>query len=271
MPLHNPFKHALARGQARIGIWSTLPSPYITELIAGSGFDWVLLDAEHAPSDVPLMLQQLQAVAAEPHHRTHAVVRPPWNDPVLIKRYLDIGAQTLLLPFVQNAAEARAAVAAMRYAPRGIRGMGGSMRASHFGRDTAYIQAAESELCLLVQVETAEALACIEEIAAVDGVDGIFIGPADLSASMGHPGNPAHPEVHAAIADAIRRIRAAGKAPGILMVDEARAREYLALGALFVAVAVDMLLLRQGADAAAARYRQAVAAPGSERPAASSY
>jgi len=204
---------------------------------------------------VPLVLQQLQAVAAEPLHRAHPVVRAAWNDPVLIKRILDIGAQTLLLPFVQNADEARAAVAAMRYAPRGIRGMGGTMRASHYGRDVDYVRDAESELCLLVQVETAEALAQLEAIAAVDGVDGIFIGPADLSASMGHPGNAGHPEVRAAIDDAIRRIRAAGKAPGILMVDEARARECLALGAQFVAVGMDMILLRNAADGLAAAFR----------------
>jgi 4-hydroxy-2-oxoheptanedioate aldolase len=255
MPLTNTFKHALASGQAQIGLWCTLASPYAAELVAGSGFDWLLLDTEHTPADVPLVLQQLQAVAAEPLHRAHPVVRAAWNDPVLIKRILDIGAQTLLLPFVQNADEARAAVAAMRYAPRGIRGMGGTMRASHYGRDVDYVRDAESELCLLVQVETAEALEQLEAIAAVDGVDGIFIGPADLSASMGHPGNAGHPEVRAAIDDAIRRIRAAGKAPGILMVDDARARECLALGAQFVAVGMDMILLRNAADGLAAAFR----------------
>ena len=254
MPLTNTFKHALASGQAQIGLWCTLASPYAAELVAGSGFDWLLLDTEHTPADVPLVLQQLQAVAAEPRHRSHPVVRAAWNDTVLIKRLLDIGAQTLLLPFVQNADEARAAVAAMRYAPRGIRGMGGTMRASHYGRDVDYVRDAEGELCLLVQVETAEALAQIEAIAAVDGVDGIFIGPADLSASMGHPGNASHPEVRAAIDDAIRRIRTAGKAPGILMVDGARARECLALGAQFVAVGMDMILLRNAADDLAARF-----------------
>ena len=205
-------------------------------------------------------------MAAGCRNHTHGVVRPAWNDLVLIKRYLDIGAQTLLLPFVQNADEARAAVAAMRYAPRGIRGMGGSMRASDFGRDAAYVRDAENELCLLVQVETAEALEQIEAIAAVEGVDGIFIGPADLSASMGFPGEANHPTVRAAIDDAIRRIRAAGKAPGILVVDEARARECLALGAQFVAVGMDMLLLRQAADGLAARFR-----PDARRPVATSY
>ncbi|QHJ00811.1 4-hydroxy-2-oxo-heptane-1,7-dioate aldolase [Xylophilus rhododendri] len=263
----NRFKQALAAGQAQIGLWSTLPSPYVSELIGGAGYDWVLLDTEHTPSDVPLMAQQLQATAAavtlDGSSPIAAVVRPAWNDPVLIKRYLDIGAQNLLLPFVQNAEEARAAVRATRYPPHGIRGMGGSTRASNYGRTADYIARANEEICVLVQVETREALAEIEAIAAVDGVDGIFIGPADLSASMGHPGQARHPEVDAAIDDAIGRIRACGKAPGILMVDETRARECLALGAQFVAVALDLLILRNGLDAAAARFRtQAAAKPG---------
>ncbi|MGE8448105.1 HpcH/HpaI aldolase/citrate lyase family protein [Comamonas sp.] len=256
MPTPNLFKKAMAAGQAQIGLWSAFPSPYITELLAGSGYDWIMLDTEHSPNDVPQVLQQLQAVEAALQPRpTSAVVRPAWNDPVLIKRYLDIGAQTLLIPFVQNADEARAAVQAMRYAPKGIRGMGGSMRASNFGRDMQYVDDADKELCLLVQVETAQALDQIEAIAAVDGVDGIFIGPADLSASMGYPGQPRHPVVNAAINDAITRIRAAGKAPGILMVDEARARECLALGAQFVAVSMDLILLRTAADAVAAKFK----------------
>lgn len=255
----NTFKRALAAGQPQIGLWSALPSPYVSEIIAGAGFDWVLLDTEHSPSDVPQMLQQLQAAAgAIPFNgtpRTSAVVRAAWNDLVLIKRYLDIGAQTLLLPFVQNADEARAAVAAMRYPPRGIRGMGGSMRASNFGRTADYIQKCEQELCLLVQVETREALDQLEDIANVEGVDGVFIGPADLSASLGHPGDANHPEVRAAIDNAIERIRACGKAPGILFVDEVRARECLDRGALFVAVAMDLIILARGAEAIASRFK----------------
>ena len=255
MPTTNRFKQALAAGQVQIGLWSAFPSPYVTEMLAGSGYDWLMLDTEHSPSDVPQVLAQLQAVdAARQPRPTSAVVRPAWNDSVLIKRYLDIGAQTLLVPFVQNAQEAQAAVDAMRYAPAGIRGMGGSTRASNFGRDSSYIAQAQQELCLLVQVETQEALAEIEAIAAIEGVDGIFIGPADLSASMCYPGQPRHPAVDAAINDAIRRIRAAGKAPGILMVDETRARECLALGAQFVAVAMDLILLRTAADGVAAKF-----------------
>ena len=256
----NHFKHALRAGRQQIGLWSTIPSSYVCEIIGGAGYDWVLLDTEHTPTDVPLMLQQLQAVAAAQSAPdalpTHAVVRPAWNDPVLIKRYLDIGAQTLLLPFVQKAQEAQAAVRAIRYAPDGIRGMGGSTRAANFGRTTDYVARAAEELCLLVQVETAEALEQIEAIAAIDGIDGIFIGPADLSASLGYPGQARHPAVNKTIDEAIRRIRACGKAPGILMVDEPRARECLELGAQFVAVALDTILLRDGLDAAAARFRE---------------
>ena len=256
MPSPNLFKQALAAGQAQIGLWSAFPSPYVTELLGGSGYDWLMLDTEHAPNDVPQVMAQLQALDGSHQTRpTSAVVRPAWNDHVLIKRYLDIGAQTLLIPFVQNAQEAQAAVDAMRYAPVGVRGMGGSTRASNFGRDTSYIANAHQELCLLVQVETKEGLDQIEAIAAIDGVDGIFIGPADLSASMGYPGQPRHPDVDATINDAIRRIRKAGKAPGILMVDETRARECLALGAQFVAVAMDLILLRMAADGVAAKFK----------------
>ncbi|SFP59839.1 4-hydroxy-2-oxoheptanedioate aldolase [Variovorax sp. OK605] len=257
--LPNHFKRALAAGVPQIGLWSTLPDPYVSEIVAGAGFDWVLLDTEHTPTDVPHMLHQLQAVTAavpaDTARRTSAVVRPDWNDTVLIKRYLDIGAQSLLLPFVQSAAEAQAAVRATRYAPDGVRGMGGSVRASNFGRIGDYVKRAQDELCVLVQVETREALDHLEEILAVDGVDGVFIGPADLSASLGHPGDPGHPEVRRAIDDAICCIRAKGKAPGILMLDDARARECLALGALFVAVAMDLQILARGAEAAAARFQ----------------
>lgn len=260
MPPLNSFKRALQTGQAQIGLWSTLPSPYVSELIAGAGFDWVLLDAEHTPTDVPQMLQQLQGVAAARPLAgaapTHAVVRPPWNDKVLIKRYLDIGAQTLLLPFVQNADEARAAVDAVRYAPQGSRGLGGSMRASNFGRDTDYIAHGAEEICVLVQVETGEALENLEAIARVEGVDGVFIGPSDLSASLGYPGQASHPTVEATIDRALATIRACGKAPGILAVNPDRAQACLDAGALFVAVGMDMLLLRMGADALAARFKR---------------
>jgi 4-hydroxy-2-oxoheptanedioate aldolase len=259
MPTPNLFKRALQAGQPQIGLWSTLPSPYVSELLAGSGFDWLLLDTEHTPTDVPQMVQQLQAVGAAQTRTgctpTQAVVRPAWNDKVMIKRYLDIGAQTLLLPFVQNADEARAAVQAVRYAPDGVRGMGGSMRASNFGRDAEYVRRAHEEICLLVQVETREALVNLEEIAQVDGVDGVFIGPADLSASLGYAGHASHPDMTFIIDDALQRIRGCGKAPGILVTQPERVQTCLHQGALFVAVGMDMLLLRQGADALAQRFK----------------
>lgn len=262
----NHFKRALAAGKPQIGLWSTLPSAYVTEMVAGAGFDWLLLDAEHAPSDVMNMLGQLQAVAAARPVQgptPQAVVRPPWNDPVLIKRYLDIGAQNLLLPFVQSAEEAAAAVAACRFAPAGIRGMGGSVRASGFGRDSQYAARAHEEVGVFVQVETVDALEEIEAIADVDGVDGIFIGPADLSSSMGYTSVPNHPEVKRVVDAAIKRIAASGKAPGILMVDEARVRELLDLGALFVAVAIDLVLLRTAVDQKAVAFCGLVREPAS--------
>jgi 4-hydroxy-2-oxoheptanedioate aldolase len=270
MPARNAFKHALAARIPQIGLWSTLPDPYISELLAGAGFDWMLLDAEHTPGDPTTMLRQLQAVqAGQPggERPTSAVVRPPWNDTVLIKQYLDIGAQTLLLPFVQTREEAEAAVAATRYPPHGVRGMGGTVRASGFGRDAKYVAEASREICLLVQVETAEALERLEDIANVDGVDGVFIGPGDLSASMGVAGQVNHPSVRAAIDKAVARILACGKAPGILMNDEPRAQELLDLGALFVAVANDQVLLRKTADDVAARFKQRGAPKKPEGPA----
>ena len=260
----NHFKRALAEGRAQIGLWCSLPDPYVAEIVAGAGYDWLLFDTEHAPTDVPRMIQQLQAAAsAMPSGAlpSSAVVRPAWNDTVLIKRYLDIGAQTLLLPFVQSADEARAAVRAMRYAPEGVRGMGGSTRASNYGRTAGYAQHAHEELCLLVQVETREALERLEEIANVDGVDGVFIGPADLSASMGFAGQPNHPDVQAAIADGIARILKAGKAPGILATTEEQARKWLAAGARFVAVGVDTAVLTSAAKALLARYKQDAGTP----------
>ena len=247
----NRFKHAIMSGQHQLGLWVSLANAYSTEIVARSGFDWLLFDTEHAPNDINSILGQLQAAAAFP---VSSVVRPTWNEPVQQKRYLDIGAQTLLIPYVQNADEAARAVAGTRYPPRGIRGVGGTMRASGFGQLTNYLQICEQELCLLVQIETREGLDNLEEIAMVDGVDGIFIGPADLSASLGHPGNPKHPEVQGAIDDAICRIKACGKAPGILTFDQAQARHYMELGTLFTAVGMDVALLARAAEQLAARF-----------------
>jgi 4-hydroxy-2-oxoheptanedioate aldolase len=248
----NAFKHALAAGTPQIGLWLSLSSNYSAEVCAGSGFDWLLIDTEHSPNEIDMVLGQLQAVAPYP---SHPVVRVAWNDAVIVKRTLDVGAQTLLFPFVQNAAEAAQAVAATRYPPRGIRGVAGTTRATRFGRVKDYAKRAHEETCVLVQVETQEAVDAIESIAKVDGVDGIFIGPADYHASLGHPGETANPAVLPKIEDAIRRIRAAGKAPGILTPDEKLARRYLELGALFVAVGADVGLLARGSEALAAKFK----------------
>lgn len=248
----NVFKHDMAAGKLQIGLWCSLCSNIAAELVSYSGFDWLLLDTEHSPNEVPDILSQLQASA---RGTAHSIVRPAWNDPVLIKRYLDIGAQTLLLPYVQNADEARQAVEATRYPPHGIRGVTGSGRAAKFGRITDYLKKANDEVCVLVQVETREALAEIDRIAAVPGVDGVFIGPSDLSASFGQIGNPAHPAVQQAIEDAGKRIRAAGKGAGILTGNEDEARRYIGWGYNFVAVGTDLVLLARATDNLAQRFK----------------
>lgn len=248
----NRFKKALREGRQQIGLWNSIPGSLVAEMLATCGFDWVVIDTEHAVTDIPDTLAMMQAMAP---YRTQAVVRPAANDPVLIKRVLDLGAQTLLLPYIQNADEARAAVAAIRYAPRGIRGVAGMTRASVFGQVAGYATRAEEELCLILQVETADALERIPEIAAVDGVDGLFIGPADLAASMGHPGNSAHPDVVGAIERAIRAIRAAGKPAGILTLDPDMARRCMDWGTTFTAVGMDVALLVQAARGLSQRFR----------------
>lgn len=241
----NHFKHAIAAGHHQLGLWCSLPGSFAAEANAGSGYDWLLFDTEHSPSDPIDVLPQLQAVAPYP---VSAIVRPASNDAVLIKRFLDAGAQTLLVPFVQSAEEAQVAVAATRYPPSGIRGVSGLTRATRFGRIANYARRASEEICVLVQIETGEAVAEIESIAAVDGVDGIFIGPADLAASLGYPGEPGRQEVVAVIEDAIARIRAAGKPAGILTPDTSFAKRCIELGTMFTAVGIDIGLLARGAE-----------------------
>ncbi|UWU89075.1 HpcH/HpaI aldolase/citrate lyase family protein [Bradyrhizobium sp. CB1015] len=244
----NAFKAALARRELQIGLWSSLCSPIVAEIIGQSGFDWILIDTEHSPNEAADVLVQLQALKGG---TGTPIVRPAWNDPVLLKRLLDIGAQAVLVPFVQNAEEAAKAVAACRYPPAGVRGITASGRGSHYGRVPDYLKRADGEICVLVQVETGEALRELEAIASVDGVDGVFIGPADLSASLGHIGNPWHPEVQAAIEDAVKRLIAIGKPAGILTPSEADARRYIEWGFRFVAVGSDLGLLTRHADALA--------------------
>lgn len=248
----NAFKRRLLAGESQVGLWCTLPGGFAAEAVAGAGFDWLLFDTEHSPSDPIGVLAQLQAAAPYP---VATLVRPAWNDAVLIKRFLDAGAQTLLIPFVQTAEEAAAAVRAMRYPPRGQRGVSALTRATRFGRVPDYGRRAEEELCCLVQVETGDALGRIEEIATVDGVDGIFVGPADLAASMGLIGQGGHPEVVAAVEGAIGRIVSAGKPAGVLTVDEGFARRCMGLGTTFTGVGVDAGLLARGADALARTFK----------------
>ncbi len=248
----NVFKQALLRREPQIGLWSTLCSNVAAEVIAHSGFDWILLDTEHSPNELPDLLAQLQALGRS---TTSPVVRAAWNDTVLIKRILDIGVQSVLLPYVQSAEEARRAVAAVRYPPRGVRGVSAGSRASNYGRIKDYLHKADAEICLLVQVETRAALGQLESIAAVDGIDGVFIGPADLSASLGHLGDLQHAETQHALQDAGRRLQQQGKAAGILSVVEADARRYIEWGYNFVAVGIDTALLASSADALAKSFK----------------
>ena len=257
----NSFKQALANKRPQIGLWLGLADAYSAEICAGAGFDWLLIDGEHAPNDLRSILGQLQATAP---YASQPVARIPVGaghiGTTLIKQYLDLGVQTLLVPMVDTPGQAAELVRAMRYPPQGIRGMAGA-RASGWGRNPAYVHEANAQVCLLVQAETELSLRHLDAIAATEGVDGVFIGPADLSASMGHTGNPNHPEVQAAIADAIARIVKAGKAAGILTTDENQARRYLKLGATFVAVGLDTQLLASATSALAARFKRSLPLP----------
>jgi 4-hydroxy-2-oxoheptanedioate aldolase len=264
----NSFKQALRQNRPQIGLWLGLADPYVTEICAGAGFDWLLIDGEHAPNDLRSILQQAQVIAGYPG--SHAVARVPVGHghagTTIIKQYLDLGIQTLLVPMVDTAQQAADVVRAMRYPPDGIRGMAGA-RASRWGRYPNYAKEANAQACLLVQAESREALNNLEAIAAIDGVEGIFIGPADLSASLGHVADPGHPEVEAAIVDALGRITRAGKAAGILTTDDALARRYLDLGATFVAVGLDSNLLARATSQLAAKFKTgAAAAPAGKTP-----
>lgn len=253
MPV-NRFKLALRDGPAQIGLWVALADPYGVEICANAGFDWMLLDGEHSPNDLRSLLGQLQTLAAYP---VQPIIRPPTGDPVLIKQLLDIGVQTLLVPLVESAEQAQNLVRAMRYPPEGIRGVGSALaRAARWNTVPDYLQRADAQMCLLVQVETRLGVENLDAIAQVDGVDGVFIGPADLSAALGHRGNPGHPQVQKVIEEGIGRIRAAGKAPGIISADEGLAKRYLELGCRFVAVGSDVALLLRSAQTLVNRFKQ---------------
>ncbi|WP_375256208.1 HpcH/HpaI aldolase/citrate lyase family protein [Yoonia sp.] len=242
----NQFKAALAANQRQLGIWNTVGGNSVPELLGGAGFDWVLVDCEHAAVETVEVLPALQAIGQHPE--TSAVVRVAANDPTLFKRVLDMGAQTVMVPYVQTAAEAAAAVHAMRYGPQGMRGMAGMTRATRYGKVDDYFNTAEDELCLIVQVETLNGLKNLDAIAQTDGVNAVFIGPADLSASMGLRGQMTHPDVDKAVSDAINRLVDMDIPAGVMALDPDVADRYLAAGASFVAVAVDLVLL---ADAVA--------------------
>ncbi|MDE2413638.1 MAG: HpcH/HpaI aldolase/citrate lyase family protein [Comamonadaceae bacterium] len=259
MPL-NAFKRALAEGRTQIGLFLGLGHAWSAEVLAGCGYDWLLIDGEHGPNDLRSILAQLQALAA---HAEHVVVRTPDHDAARIKQLLDGGVQTLMVPMVATAEQAHALVRAMHYPPQGVRGVGTAMaRAAHWNGVVDYFQHADSEVSLIVQVESVEGLAQLEQIAAVPGVDGVFIGPADLAASMGHLGQPGHPEVRTAVEQALTRIRACGKAAGVFTADPVLASSYQALGASFMLVGVDTLLLRGAASNLAGRFKQGAGASG---------
>lgn len=242
--MNNHFKQRLKSGETLIGLWLSLTSPVAAEACAASGIDWLLIDGEHAPNDLASIFAQLQAIAGK---AASAVVRPPCSEVWMIKQLLDIGAQTLLIPMVETAEQAAAIVAATRYPPAGIRGVGSSLaRASGFGNEVDYARNADEQICVLVQVESLAGLENLEKILATDGVDGVFIGPADLAASMGHLGNAQHPDVVSAVESAISKIRDSGKAAGVLSLNRALARSYLESGAKFVAVGSDVSFLVQG-------------------------
>lgn len=241
----NAFKQALRDGQAQLGMWVGFADAYVAEALATAGFDWLLIDGEHAPNDLRTVLAQLQAVAP---YKSHPIVRPPEGTVAGIKQLLDLGVQTLLIPMVETPEQAAQLVSATRYPPHGIRGVGSALaRSSRWNQIDGYLTSAGGEMCLLVQVESAAALDRVAEIAAVDGVDGVFFGPADLSASMGLLGQPGHVSVQQAIVNGIRTVRAAGKAAGVLSTDQSLAKKYLEAGATFVAIGVDATLLVRAA------------------------
>lgn len=241
--MKNQLKDALAAGQRQCGIWMSLTSPMNAEIVGDAGFDWVLVDCEHAPNDLPTLREQLQAMRGS---ASSILARPPWNDMVLIKQFMDAGVQNFIIPYVQNVQEAHDAVAATRYPPEGVRGVAGGSRASNFGRNKSYLQESNNAVTVIVQVETMEAMAEIENIAKVPGVDGVFIGPADLSASMGHLGDMEHADVQKAIREAAERLAAVGVPSCTLAFDPVVAERYLEYGYQMVCIGSDQSCLMGG-------------------------
>lgn len=249
----NSFKQALTQGKRQIGCWLSFAEASAAEIMGTCGFDWLVIDGEHGANDIRSIRDQLMALAASP---SHPVVRVPVGETWMIKQVLDAGAQTVLVPIVESADQARELVRACQYPPHGTRGVGATAaRATMFGTVSEYIPTADQEICLLVQVENRAGIAALDDILAVDGIDGVFIGPADLSTDMGHQGNSAHPEVRAVIADAITRIKAAGRAPGILGTTDEATQAYADMGAQFLAVGIDVMLLTKTARDLSAKWQ----------------
>ncbi|MDE1985107.1 MAG: 2-dehydro-3-deoxyglucarate aldolase [Alphaproteobacteria bacterium] len=251
-PFPNRFRQKILAREQVIGCWCALGNPITTEILGLAGFDWLLLDGEHAPNDVLSFIPQLMALKDSV---SAPVVRPPWNDAVVIKRLLDIGFYNFLIPFVQSADEARRAVAATRYPPEGIRGVAVSHRSNRFGTVQDYLKEVNDNITVLVQIESTTAVRAVDEIVAVPGVDGVFVGPSDLSAGMDHLGNPGHPDVQAAITHVLGAAAAAGKSAGILAPVEADARRYIAMGFNFVAVGADSGVFRAATQALHDKFR----------------
>ena len=250
----NPFKTDLLQGNTLIGCWLSLANSYSTEAMGVAGFDWLLIDGEHAPNDIRSMREQIIALDSSP---SHAIVRLPIGETWMIKQVLDIGAQTILVPMVESADEARALVRACRYPPTGVRGVGYAVtRAGKFGEIPDYGTTADDQTCLLVQVENRKGLDALDEILTVDGVDGVFVGPADLAADMGHMGDAMHPDMQALIYETIARIAAAGKAPGILSLNDEMTQKAMDAGARFIAVGVDMLTLVHASKALVRKWKE---------------
>jgi 4-hydroxy-2-oxoheptanedioate aldolase len=252
----NQFKKALADGKTVIGCWMSLGEGYTAEIMGRAGFDWLLIDGEHSPNDIRSIRDQVVALASSD---SHTVVRVPIGETWIIKQVLDLGVQTVLVPVVETAEQARALVSACRYPPGGTRGVGYSVsRAGGFGQFENYGPTADDQICLLVQVESEAGLDNLDDILAVEGVDGVFIGPADLSASLGYLGQSMHPEMQKTILGAIRRISEHGKAAGILTTDDGMIRASLEAGARFVAVAMDIALLLENGKAASGKWKNRV-------------
>ena len=249
----NRFKASLAQGEMQYGCWAGFADPYATEVLATAGFDWLVIDGEHAPNDLRSIMHQLQVLDGK---HSHPVVRLPVGNEWLIKQVLDVGAQTLLIPMVETVDQARDLVRAMRYPPEGIRGSGAALaRASRFSEITDYVKTANDQMCLLVQVETMKGINALDDILALDGVDGVFIGPSDLAADMRYLGNSAEPAVRDVIKNALERISASSKAAGILAVDPATAADYKTWGAQFLAVGIDVVMLAKAARATVAHWK----------------